>query len=459
MKKGWAKGSRAIALLLAAVTAVSLTGCGTGTGDSSNTSEGQSGGVTSGVSQGDPAVSGSEPVSEGFADRTVSDPNITVFIPYAIPEVMEEVTIPAYEAKYGGKVTVVDSEWAIRHTKLSQLIQSGDAPDVVSVYSGDMPNMALKGLLEPLDGLTDFENDLYSQEVNDTSFMFGSSHYAVSNSISPNMILYNKTMFKNAALDDPYELYQEGKWDWNTFRQAALDLTQDTDFDGNADIWGFGTWQDAIFPMSNGVNILEMEDGSPVLKIDDPQVIAGLQLYYEMFNNDISIQVDHFQWFEGFRDKKVGMIFIEGHVQAERLIEEGQFSDEMGLVPFPKGPDAEKYVTYGTATGWGMGLGSGNSEASMAFIEMYITDLASDNAALGSEENAPLSKECYDLVLEMRNSDDFEVMIPLFFGYGSMDPIFTQLTDELRQNKPVGTTVASYKPLLQAEIDKVLADS
>ena len=47
-------------------------------------------------------------------------------------------------------------------------------------------------------------------------------------------------------------------------------------------------------------------------------------------------------------------------------------------------------------------------------------------------------------------------VISLTTAYGDFSTKFFGITDELRDGKPVGTTLERYAPELQAEIDKVL---
>src|SRR5206468_682490 len=58
-------------------------------------------------------------------------------------------------------------------------------------------------------------------------------------------IYYNKSLFQAARLDDPYDLYRQGRWDWNAFLKAAKRLTR-TDADGRQTQFGLAL---PTFPM------------------------------------------------------------------------------------------------------------------------------------------------------------------------------------------------------------------
>ena len=40
-------------------------------------------------------------------------------------------------------------------------------------------------------------------------------------------MFYNKTMFEQAGLPDPYELQEAGEWTWDAMLEAAKKLTKD----------------------------------------------------------------------------------------------------------------------------------------------------------------------------------------------------------------------------------------
>lgn len=446
MKKRFRLFSALCCLLLAASA---LSGCG-GSGGGESSSAGNSSTVKD---YGDrPLVSGSENVDPGeigFEKRELENPNVKLFLPYEPTDDSKE-RIAKYEEKYGGKVEIITCSWDVRITRLAQLIQSGDSPDVVSVVYSDMPTFAVKGLLDPIDGLTDLENKVYHQESNNGIYSFNNKHYALTTFSAPYAIFFNRTMFKKAAVTAPDELYKEENWNWETFRQTALDMSEDTDSDGVNDVYGFATWRDDIFLTANGTDLIKMEDGYPLLNITDSKVAKGLQLFQDMFYTDHSIQKEHWEWYEGFRDRKVAMVFEGADWQISRLLAEG-FTDEIGIVPFPAGPDAGEQINYVANTGFGLAKDTANPKGGAAFIEEYLA--AGYQNVMAGAAMKHLDDEQFGMIKSML---DQKAVISLTTAYGDFSTQFFGITDDLRAGKPVGTTLEQYAPVLQAEIDKVL---
>lgn len=440
---------RPLCLLCCLLMAVSLLGgCAGGNGGDNSTPD------TTKTTQalpdhGDRPIGDVTDTAVGFPKKELKDANVDLFLPYAATDDHKE-RIAAYETAYGGKVNLITCSWDVRMTRLAQLIQSGDSPDVVSVVCSDMPTFAVKKLLDPIDGYTALDNKVYNKDSNDGIYSFNGKHYALTTMVAPYAIFFNRTMFKRAGVTEPDALYKEGKWNWETFRQTALDMSADTDQDGFNDVFGFGTWRDDIFLTANGTDLIKMEDGYPILNVSDPKVSKGLQLFQDMFYTDLSIQKAHWGWFEGFRDKKVAMVFEGADWQISRLLAEG-FDDEIGIVPFPMGPDATEQINYVANTGFGLAKDAPNKEGGAAFIEVFQTE-AYKNAMAGKS----WSHLTDDQHAMLRSMLDQKSVVSLTTAYGDFSTKFFNLTDDLRDGKPVGTLLQQYAPVLQAEIDKVL---
>ncbi len=91
-----------------------------------------------------------------------------------------------------------------------------------------------------MDDLTDVTKVNYPEAAE--SFVWKQKHYALRvEQIQPYMIWYNKNLLNKNGLEDPYDLWKSGEWNWEKFEELGRELTQDTDDDGNIDQWGFNT--------------------------------------------------------------------------------------------------------------------------------------------------------------------------------------------------------------------------
>src|SRR5699024_12297398 len=91
-------------------------------------------------------------------------------------------------------------------------------------------------------------------------------------------IFYNKTMFEQAGLEDPYELQQKGEWTWETFLDAARALTTGGQYGLSAEPFNIGSW----LILSNDAQFLDTETGE--IKLDDPHTMEDWEFMSDLYN-------------------------------------------------------------------------------------------------------------------------------------------------------------------------------
>ena len=130
-----------------------------------------------------------------------------------------------FKENYGGNIEQIVTGNAEFFTKTAALIMAGESPDLVN--SGTMfPQIVIQDIIQPIDHVMDMsEPALNHLEGVWDLYKFGGEHYLLPWLISHmDDVFYNTQMFEEAALDTPKELYQNGEWNWDTFREAALEL-------------------------------------------------------------------------------------------------------------------------------------------------------------------------------------------------------------------------------------------
>lgn len=357
-----------------------------------------------------------------------------------------------WKEKYQGQVEFIVVPYEQRHTKLVASINSGDAPDVVSIHQSDIPSKVIKKMFQPIDEYINLDHGVFSKSTMDTTFKWDGKYYAaLGQQSNPVFLYFNKTMFKNNGVKTPLEYYEEGKWDWNTFRDVCKELTQDTNSDGKTDVYGYAGWIDELFPISNGVDyVKESGNGNVELNTSDPKFVQAAQFYYELANVEKAVYPDHWGWMEGFTGKKVAMMSEKEHIGA--MIKEQGFDDEWDIAPFPKAPGAEKPVYLGQYAGWGLSEGAENPKGGMQFVEFMIKDIQEEakknpNPAYSEEQRARMAEWGKNIMVCKANS------------YGKLFELSVEFWREIREGVPVGTVTAKYDPIFKAEINSVFAKS
>src|SRR5690349_4349798 len=114
--------------------------------------------------------------------------------------------------------------------KLHLMLASRTAPDVMRVDHYYFPELVRKEYFAPLDDFIRQDPDLDPADFFPVALREGRYEgklYGLNVLFGGIQIYYNKKMFQEARLEDPYALYQQGRWDWDAFLAAARRMTRE----------------------------------------------------------------------------------------------------------------------------------------------------------------------------------------------------------------------------------------
>jgi len=156
------------------------------------------------------------------------------------------------------------------------------------------------------------------------------------------VFFYNKELFEDEGLDDPYDLFVEGEWTWEKAGELARQLTRDTDGDGEVDQWGISNiawyWPIGPFILSNGTApVVEDEEGNYVYNMDDIAVEDAIEQVLRWADEDRVMNGSR----QEFVDGQLGL-YMDLLWQSPGIM--GQVDYTVGWVPIPKGPRADDYA-------------------------------------------------------------------------------------------------------------------
>lgn len=358
-----------------------------------------------------------------------------------------------YEEETGGVVQVKLYNHTQFLSKLVSLIGSGNSPDLVYLGSGHMPKFAAMELLQPVDEYIKIEDVNYPEAAK--SFIWKEKGYALRvEQVQPYMIWYNKKIFVRNGVEDPYDLWKEGKWTWSEFEKIGKELTQDTNQDGAIDQWGFST-SGVYTPMwANGGDWYRINDKGEVdITWKEPAFYNGLKFMQEAAGSWWTPGAgDGYSSFASNGCAMVGYTF-EFVWQFASDME----SDDIGCVPWPTGPDFEEngglYQAYCNLLG--IGQGASNPQGAAKFAE-FMTELEMEkykgHLPFGNATAEKfLTEEHWEALSHARSNTRINPI-----GWGDWDAIrwFSPIYSD---DADIVATLDSLEPLLRAEIDKTLA--
>lgn len=176
---------------------------------------------------------GSDDLESDFPAIPLESKEIRVMNPD--PE-FDEKLVELLEQQYGVKPIPVTVSWADIPVRLSTMVMSDDAPDLVVNRSDleDYPSYIVNNLVQPIDGYINLEHKLFRDLKDAYEYsLWDGKHYMLIGHLGHEMgVMFNTKLFEEYDLENPWELYLKGEWDWDALREMAIELTEDEDRDG-----------------------------------------------------------------------------------------------------------------------------------------------------------------------------------------------------------------------------------
>lgn len=375
---------------------------------------------------------------------------------------------PAYkyfQTTYGCDIEVQIVGSAEIYDTIATGIASGDSADLVDRADSTFPHFMSKNMYTALDDYIDLSAPQWEGlDEYIESYVWNGKHYYYpwSYSVSPYMCVYNRGLFEEKGLDDPYEMYQSGNWTWDTFKDSMVN------FVGNdTEKLGFYGYYATSFLNSNGVAFMDLDENGKLVNNMNSTAVEQAQNflmdlrkqglgsvgYKELSNVDINPVLDGSAAFQMMGGWVITNYFKE-QAKDETL--------DIFVVPFPRSPYADEYYQSLTTFGYLVPEGSQHVEQACAFINCArISTLDPDLKETTREsemKNKKYTDEVYDFLQEFKDPTAFKCIIDDRFGMSTetVDIIKNMLSDVAfnTEEQPSWTQLREqYFNLIQDEID------
>lgn len=294
---------------------------------------------------------------------------------------------------YGGTIDYTNAVFGQAfYDKLANLIASDDSPDLVTKDAMLFPGNVSKNLFEALDGKFDMESPLWS-DMNDVveSFNWKGKHYYYPHRITTKYCLnYNKKTIADNDLTDPYDLYKNGEWTWDAWRNLMIEFCDKSD-----DHVGFYTTNDTItsFIATTGTTMIDIQpDGTITNNFLSADVSRAMSFMEGLCRDGLTYGKQWGDWVspQVFATCSDNLLFTctepeWTYIAATENLQnpEGVDNDifdtvsDFAFVPFPRDPNADAYYTEFDTFGYLIPKGAKNMDGAIEFINlnrMYDTD-------------------------------------------------------------------------------------
>ena len=381
-----------------------------------------------------------------------------------LPELME---------KYGLKVEWETVAWMEIPPKLTTMIMAGDSPDLTNIGNNlTFPQIAVEGLIQPLDPYIDMKNFKESPLFKDVmegidSYAWKGQHYSLPSWQNTYIyVWYNKNLFEQNGLTTPLEYLKRGEWTWDTMRDLAIKLTQDTNNDGTIDIYGLGNnpGPDMWLP-STGVPFIASGPEGLMTYMKDPRIARAMNYLQDLGPTKRNVMSFGWSFRQEFPLGKIAMA-VDG-VFFKQLFAKDMAEDELDFVIFPKDPQSSSYNLEYNSGGLGLVKGSKNPTGAIAYqcVARY-TGLDEELAQLGLDsmivrnlltDEQGLRRQTPGYIAEGDPIVEHQPVIHSTYAVGDFTwGVFYPMMDELvNQGVSWSSLVDKYYPILSKNIEDV----
>lgn len=258
--------------------------------------------------------------------------------------------IRAVETKWNCKIEWVNLGWDGVIESINTSVTAG-TPEC-DIYLTDLQfglAPVLNGYAQKLSEIAPADSDILNDQIvltkvdilGDDDYLFHESTTIPSGAM---YMAYNAAMLDELGLEAPEELALKGEWTWDKFAEYAKACTQDTDGDGNPDVYGYGTaWSltvQGFVAANNGGIAVDMTEG-----LSSPATVEAFEFINKIYNEDKSARPYVDDWNDdllAFSSGKVAFTFT----QPWMLIQEIANHDfDMRICPAPTGPSGDGSIT------------------------------------------------------------------------------------------------------------------
>ncbi len=357
---------------------------------------------------------------------------------------------------------------------LRQGILAGEQPfDFTHVTEG-MPDLAVDGLLLPLDDILgpDFHKDFpvhFQRSGLESGLSLGDTIYgfeALNYSQEAFYVFWNKSLFEREGLESLYDIYDRGEWTWDKFAEIAYALTKDTDGDGEIDQQGWRTlnFREEVFSMlvANGARFTYTDENGKVhFDLLKPEFIETIDFMQKLWADGVYGSSGDLYRAAMFFDRGTNISNPGRQTQVFQAS-----SDEWGIIVPPQGPNSRNEING--LTRW-VGVIPVYVENPDEVIEVvsalwqtkkpYINDVDEWETSYWERHLwAMYDEESYE---SLRTPKLTPVLVPSQIEFlivlGKAKPTIVDISESIiKQGESTTSVLASWQPTVQSIIDEML---
>ena len=337
-------------------------------------------------------------------------------------EVWNKIVEDFHAANPNITVKVDVSDWESYWTKLKTLLSGGTPPDVFAMdaplYLDYQSRGVLLNLQPYLDKNPDMLNGVYPQTLE--AYKTADGMFGLPRDFQTIVLFYNKDMFDAAGVD-----YPTADWTYDDLRNAAKQLTKDSNGDGKIDQFGYTL---DVWDFEPGMSEIIWAYGGDLISADHTKTLVGepkarqaFQFLHDMTFVDKSIPDPNTVGEYGDDAFLAGVAAMTaiGHWVVPGYAE---VNFKWDVAPMPKGPAGQ--ATSVNSAGFVVAKDSKSPDAAFEFLKYVLSEPAQKRLAeLGFACPVLKSVAESDAFLKQSTPIDHKVFLDSL-AFAHMKPVF-----------------------------------
>ncbi len=334
------------------------------------------------------------------------------------PERSTELAL--FEDTYGATIEYIPTTSSEMFNSLATNILGGTSPDIFIYQWRSFPYDISKGQYQSIDSLVDWTDPKWAdvKDIADT-FIYNGEHYIAPLTYSftdIQVLMYNKTVVEDEGLDDPYELYLAGEWDWDVFVDMMKTYVEQGD--GSVERYGIGGWWANAFVYTAGETMVTYDGTSFANNLRSTKIEKAQTILEDLSKNSLVKR----GWISGDSAFVTNdILFYAMGTWAYDAAAQSMPDDVIQIVPFPREPENDQYYVSNTVVAYMWVRGSTNADCVAAWLDVNRAVYYYDSYTEATKEkylanNPGWTSEMYDLVMSFYDSDKFAQAYD--YGYG-----------------------------------------
>lgn len=319
----------------------------------------------------------------------------------------------------GGSVKWIQVSDAEKFDKLaSSIVARQNVPDIFKYEWMAFPSQVLKDMYQPIDTIVDFDDPLWADTKKTADqFVLGGEHYVapISYGVSV-MMMYDHAVIEANGLDDPYEEYLEGNWNWDTWIGIMEDFCENSNDDEQR--YGINGWFMTQVIQQSGKTMINYEDGKFISNLNDPDIERAENMLYDISKKGYI----NTSWLGSAKSAIKGgdNLFFSMGLWAMTGKNGPSEGDDWRIVPMPTDPNSDEKVVSAEINAYMWVKGSTADEAVKTWFECCrIANTDEQYKADGRQKfmnaNPAWTDEMYDC---FSNAVDSDTKVLFDYGYG-----------------------------------------